>query len=103
MREYARRLFSALALIAAAVLIWYVGHRLLDLSDALMSLVGPIWALIIYGVVTVALGAVWLRYGGAGALGRWGVTIKPAARPATHDPTQGSTEGADADRPGTPH
>jgi hypothetical protein len=104
MREYPRRLFTALALTAAAVLIWYVGHRLLDLSDALMDRVGPIWALIIYGVLTVALGAVWIRYGGAGALGRWGVTIKPAAsHDASHDPAHGSGESADADLPGTHH
>jgi len=104
MREYARRLFSALALIVGAVLIWYVGHSLLDLTDALMDVVGPIWALIIYAVVIVALGVVWLGYGGAGALGRWGVTIKPAApNAAPHDPAHGPAEGADADLPGTHH
>jgi hypothetical protein len=97
-------MFSVLALTAGAVLIWYVGRRLLDLSDALMDLVGPIWALIIYGVITVALGAVWLRHAGAGALGRWGVTIRPADPPPTpHDPAHGSGASADADLPGTHH
>jgi hypothetical protein len=104
MREYARRMFFGLALTVGAVVIWYVGRRLLELSDALMELVGPIWTLIIYGAVTVALGAVWIRYGGAGALGRWGVTIKPATPVADpHGAARGSGESADADLPGTHH
>ena len=101
MRENARRLVSGVALLAGAVLIWYVGARLLDLTDALLDRVGPIWSLIIVGAVTVALAAVWIRYGGAGALGRWGVTIKPAAPlpRATRDPEGGPAEGTDADLP----
>ena len=97
MREYARRIFTSLALLAGAAVLWYLGRRLLDLTGALMDVVGPIWALIIYGVVTVALAAVWIRYGGAGALGRWGVTIRPAE---PLDPLPGeSEEGVPRDLP----
>ena len=102
MREYGRRLISTLALLTGAVLIWYVGHRLLDLTGAMIDRVGPIWSLIILAGATVVLATVWIRYGGAGALGRWGVTIKPAALPA--DPSRGADgrdERADVDLPGT--
>jgi hypothetical protein len=93
MREYTRRLVTGAVLLAAGVLIWYIGHRLLDVTGALIDRVGPIWALIIYGVVTVGLGAVWIRYGGAGALGRWGVTIRPALPldPIAGEPDEGLT------------
>jgi len=91
MREYTRRLVFGVALFTGAVLIWYVGHRLLDLTGALIDQVGPIWSLIIVGIATVGLGAVWIRYGGAGALGRWGVTIRPAlpVDPAPDEPAEG--------------
>jgi hypothetical protein len=93
MKDYTRRLVFSLALLAGAVVIWYLGHRLLDLTGALIDGVGPIWALIIVGFVTVGLGAVWIRYGGAGALGRWGVTIKPALPPdpVWGEPSEGLT------------
>ena len=100
MREYGRRLISTLALLAGAVLVWYVGHRLLDLTGAMIDLLGPIWSLILLAGATVVLGAVWIRYGGAGALGRWGVTIKPAAHPAETS-GEGRDEGANIDLPGT--
>ena len=101
MREYGRRLISTVALLAGAVLIWYVGHRLLDLTGAMIDLLGPIWSLILVAAATVVLGTVWIRYGGAGALGRWGVTIKPAAQPADSAGADGRDEGADIDLPGT--
>jgi hypothetical protein len=93
MREYTRRLVTGAVLLAGGALVWYVGRRLLDLTDALIDRVGPIWAMIVVGVVTVGLGAVWIRYGGAGALSRWGVTIRPAlpSHPAAGEPDEGLT------------
>jgi hypothetical protein len=101
MREYGRRLITTLALLAGAVLIWYVGNRLLELTGAMIDRVGPIWSLIILAGATVVLTTVWIRYGGAGALGRWGVTIKPATPPADASRADGRDEGADVDLPGT--
>ena len=98
--EYVRRVVSILVLLVGAAVIWYLGHGLLDLTGAMIDTIGPIWSLIILGVVTAGLAAVWIRYGGVGALGRWGVTIKPAIEPGPlADADDDASERADADLP----
>ena len=77
MKEYARRLGWSLALLVGALVLWYLGTLLLEVSDAMIERLGP-WSLVIVGIMTLLLAVVWVRYGAAGALKRWGVTIKPA-------------------------
>jgi hypothetical protein len=98
MREKVRSVALGLALLAAAVIIWSLGRGLLDLTDAMISRIGPIWTIIVLGGVSVALGALWLRWGGAGALGRWGVTIRPAL---PSDPQADPSDDAASERTGT--
>ena len=97
MREYARRLVWALALVAGAVVLASLGRVGFELAEDLIDWLGP-WSLVVIGFVTLALGAVWVRYGASGALKRWGVTIKPAQPDlSAHDAAPGTDRGADAD------
>ena len=102
MGEYGHRFVSVLTLLAGGLVVWFLGDTLLDLTAAILYRLGPVWSLALVGIVTLLLATVWIRYGGAGALGRWGVTIKPARppEPDSVNPAHGR-DHADADLPET--
>lgn len=102
MGEYGHRFVSVLALLTGGLVVWFLGDALLGLTAAVLDRLGPVWSLASVGIVTLLLATVWIRYGGAGALARWGVTIKPARppEPDSADPAHGR-DHADADLPET--
>ena len=100
MKAYARRLFSVLALLAGALVVAYAASIVLEITDEVLERLGP-WSLVIVGIVTVALAAVWVRYGATGALARWGVTIKPADPLPSESDDAARDASADADLGGT--
>jgi len=98
MKKYARRLGWSLALLVGALVLWYLWNLLIEVSNAMIERLGP-WSLVIVGVMTLLLAVVWVRYGAAGALKRWGVTIKPAV---PEDAAQDGGDGSgNADVQGT--
>lgn len=78
MGQFIRGLLSAVALLIAAVTILFVAGRIQDLVVGLIDQVGAAWGLGIVGAATILLWVVWVRYGGAHVLRRWGVVVKPA-------------------------
>jgi len=88
--QWIRRTAIALGLIAAVVIAVFLTDRFETLVDRLMARLGAVRTLALLGVVTLALGAMWLRNGGARVGRGWGIVVKPAqpaAETANREPT----------------
>ena len=104
------RLIGVLISAVGVALIFFglfeVADRLQDFGGDFIDRVGAAWGLGIVGVATVLLALVWLRYGGANALRRWGVVLKPLPPQRTQDGAAPSGEDPPRKRPerdpGTP-
>ena len=87
------------ALLVAVVTILFVAGRIQGLVVGLIARVGAAWGLGIVGAATILLWVVWVRYGGAHALRRWGVVLKPAIVHEQDDGGAGSGDGSAVERP----
>ena len=100
------RFLKAVGLTAVLVLGLAGLYLLVDWLDEVVSglidRVGAWWGLALVGVATALLGLVWIRYGGAHALRRWGVVLKPFPPQAPEKGTAGSGDGAVPKRPARP-
>ena len=79
MRPLMRRLGAVLG-VALALALVYAGVNALERGvDLLIARVGAGPTLAVVALATVALAALWVRYGGARVLRRWGVMLAPPA------------------------
>jgi hypothetical protein len=77
LRGIVRRVGSVGLIVGAGALVYWLTGVLARLGRAFVDGLGAGAAITVLGAATLALGLVWVRYGGAAVLQRWGVVRTP--------------------------